>query len=65
MGLARARRKAGMRFEGFVEPAPSSNATAAKQKLYSILKNDIALKNNGGAKIFVNIGVSRSPQQEH
>jgi [ribosomal protein S5]-alanine N-acetyltransferase len=60
----RVMQKLGMKFEGFVEASPSSNGTAPKQKLYSILKKDVALRTDGKPNISVRIGAPRSQRPE-
>jgi len=39
--------KAGMRFEGWIESAPSSKDPSPKQKVYAILAHDFNVENNG------------------
>lgn len=48
--------KAGMKFVGFLEPAPSLKNTGAKQMLYSILRSEIRLGNNPTVRFSVKTG---------
>jgi ribosomal-protein-alanine N-acetyltransferase len=47
--------KAGMKFVGFLEPAPSLKNAGAKQKLYSILRSEIRLENDPTVRFSVKI----------
>jgi len=48
--------KAGMKFVGFLEPAPSLKNAGAKQKLYSILRNEIRMENDPTLRFSVKTG---------
>jgi [ribosomal protein S5]-alanine N-acetyltransferase len=58
----RVMQKAGMRFEGFVEHAPSSEDPEAKKKIYSILKNDIGMKSHRTFKFSIKMAERSGPR---
>jgi [ribosomal protein S5]-alanine N-acetyltransferase len=45
--------KAGMKFVGFLEPAPSLKNAGAKQKLYSILRSEIRVGNDSTVRFSI------------
>jgi ribosomal-protein-alanine N-acetyltransferase len=45
--------KAGMKFVGFLEPAPSLKNAGAKQKLYSILRTEIRMGNDSTVRFSI------------
>lgn len=54
-GSERVMQKSGMKFEGFIEHAPFSNAPTPRQKLYAISREDFRLPGNGSNNCSTNI----------
>lgn len=60
----RVMQKLGMKFEGFVEPTVSSQASGRKQKLYAILKNDFHMRTKDTVHLSIKAAAQPGPHPE-